>query len=175
VVYSLDEEEQDALGNTTISDTIEIEELKAALPSWLHELIGAFSKRAADTLPQSRPFNHKLRFDKPEPSMTTAHLYKMSTPELEKMREYLVKNLKKGFIKPSDSSYSSPVLFVKKKDGSLRFCIDYRQLNALTKKDRYPLPLITKTLDRLANSSVFTKLDVRHAFNRIRIEPEFTA
>ena len=107
--------------------------------------------------------------------MTTAHLYKMSTPELEKMREYLVENLKKGFIKPSDSSYSSPVLFVKKKDGSLRFCIDYRQLNALTKKDRYPLPLITETLDRLANSSVFTKLDVRHAFNRIRMEPESTA
>jgi hypothetical protein len=91
------------------------------------------------------------------------------------MREYLVENLKKGFIKPSDASYSSPVLFVKKKDGSLRFCIDYRQLNALTKKDRYPLPLITETLDRLAESSVFTKLDVRHAFNRILMEPQSTA
>jgi hypothetical protein len=175
VVYSLDEDEQDALGDTTISDAVEIKELKAALPPWLHELADAFSKRAADTLPQSRSFDHKLRFDGPEPSMTTAHLYKMSTPELEKMREYLVENLRKGFIKPSDSSYSSPVLFVKKKDGSLRFCIDYRQLNALTKKDRYPLPLITETLDRLANSSVFTKLDVRHAFNRIRMEPESTA
>jgi hypothetical protein len=105
----------------------------------------------------------------------TTHLYKMSTLKLEKMKEYLVKNLKKGFIKLSDSSYSSPVLFIKKKNGSLRFCIDYRQLNALTKKDRYPLPLITETLDWLANSSVFTKLDVRHAFNRIRMEPESIA
>ena len=90
------------------------------------------------------------------------------------MREYLVENLKKGFIKPSDSPYSSLVLFVKKKDGRLRFCIDYRQLNALTKKDRYPLPLITETLDQLAKSSIFTKLDVRHAFNRILMESEST-
>jgi hypothetical protein len=95
----------------------------------------------------------------------------MSIQELEKIREYLVENLKKGFIRLSDAPYSSLVLFVKKKDGSLRFCIDYRQLNALTKKDRYPLPLITETLDRLVRSSVFTKLDVRHAFNYIRIEP----
>jgi hypothetical protein len=175
VVYSLDEEEQDALGDNTISDAVELEELRAVLPPWLHDMADAFSKKAADTLPQSRSFDHKLRFDGPEPSMTRAHLYKMSTPELEKMREYLIENLEKGFIKPSDSSYSSPVLFVKKKDGSLRFCIDYRQLNALTKKDRYPLPLITETLDRLANSSVFTKLDVRHAFNRILMEPESTA
>jgi len=138
-------------------------------------MASAFSRKAADTLPQSRPFDHKLRFDGPDPSMRAAHLYKMSSPELGKMREYLIENLKKGFIKPSDSPFSSPVLFVKKKDGSLRFCIDYRQLNALTKKDRYPLPLITETLDRLAESSVFTKLDVRHAFNRILMEPSSTA
>jgi len=91
------------------------------------------------------------------------------------MREYLVKNLKKGFIKPSNSPYLSLVLFVKKKDRSLRFCINYWQLNTLTKKDQYPLPLITETLDRLAKSSIFTKLDVCHAFNQIRIEGESTA
>ncbi len=175
VVYALDEDEQDALGNTPAFDANELEELRSSLPPWLRDMADAFSKKAADTLPQSRPFDHKLRFDGPEPSMKTAHLYKMSTQELEKMREYLVENLKKGFIKPSDSPYSSPVLFVKKKDGRLRFCIDYRQLNALTKKDRYPLPLITETLDRLAESSVFTKLDIRHAFNRILMELESTA
>lgn len=175
VVYALEEDEQDALGNTTAFDANELKGLQATLPEWLHDMADAFSKKAADALPPSRPSNHKLRFDGPEPSMKKAHLYKMSTQELEKMREYLVENLKKGFIKPSDSPYSSPVLFVKKKDGSLRFCIDYRQLNTLTKKDRYPLPLITETLDRLAQSSIFTKLDVRHAFNRVLIEPESTA
>jgi hypothetical protein len=107
--------------------------------------------------------------------MIRAHLYKISTPKLKKIREYLIENLKKGFIKPLDSSYLSPVLFVKKKDSSLRFYINYYQLNALTKKDRYPLPLITKTLDRLANLLVFTKLNVRHAFNRILIKPKLTA
>jgi hypothetical protein len=86
----------------------------------------AFSKKAADELPQSRPFDHKLRFNGPDPSIKTAHLYKMSSGKLEKMREYLVENLKKGFIKPSESPFSSPVLFVKKKDGSLRFYIDYQ-------------------------------------------------
>jgi hypothetical protein len=74
-----------------------------------------------------------------------------------------------------DSPFSSLVLFIKKKDGSLRFYIDYRQLNALTKKDRYPLPLITETLNRLAKSLIFTKLDMRYAFNRIRIEPQSMA
>jgi len=124
-VYTLEEDDQDALGNTTTPDARELEELRNVLPDWLHDMADAFSKKAADTLPQSRPFDHKLRFDGPEPSMTSSHLYRMSTQELEKMREYLVENLRKGFIKPSDSAYSSPVLFVKKKDGSLRFCIDY--------------------------------------------------
>jgi len=172
VIYTLDEDEQDALGNTTTFDAKELKDLQATLPDWLYDIADAFSKKAADTLPQSRSIDHKIRFDRPKPLIKTAHLYKMSTQELEKMREYLVENLKKGFIRPSDSAYSSPVLFVKKKDGSLRFCIDYRQLNTLTKKDRYPLPLISETLDRLANSLLFTKLDVRHAFNRIRVEHE---
>jgi hypothetical protein len=81
------------------------------------------------------------------------------------MREYLVENFKKSFIKLSNSLYLSLVLFIKKKDKSLRFYIDYYYLNALTKKDRYPLPFIIKTLDRLAKSLVFIKLNVRHAFN----------
>jgi hypothetical protein len=125
VMYSLDEDEQDTLGNITILDAIEIKELKAALPPWLHELVDAFLKRAVNTLPQSWPFDHKLRFNKLEPFIITAHLYKISILELEKMREYLMENFKKGFIKPLNSLYLSLVLFVKKKDGSLHFYIDY--------------------------------------------------
>jgi hypothetical protein len=70
----------------------------------------------------------------------------MSAEELEVVKKYLVKNLDKGFIKPSQALFAALVLFVKKPDGSLRFCIDYRKLNLLTKKDRYPLPLIDETL-----------------------------
>jgi hypothetical protein len=64
------------------------------------------------------------------------------------------------------------VLFVKKANGSLRFCVDFRRLNNLTRKDRYPLPLIDETIARLAKAKVYTKLDIRQAFYRIRIDPD---
>jgi hypothetical protein len=70
----------------------------------------------------------------------------MSAEELEVVKKYLVKNLDKGFIKLSQALFAASVLFVKKPDGSLCFCINYRKLNLLTKKDRFPLPLINKTL-----------------------------
>ena len=79
VIYTLDEDEQDALGNTTPSAAQELEELRATLPDWLHDMADAFSKKAADTLPQSRPFDHKLRFDGPEPLIKSAYLYRIST------------------------------------------------------------------------------------------------
>ena len=84
----------------------------------------------------------------------------------------MLKNLHKGWIKPSQAPYSSPVLFVKKPNGSLRFCVNYRKLNQLTKKDRYPLPLIDETLARLNKAKVYTKLDIRQAFHRIRMAPD---
>ncbi|CAL3971244.1 unnamed protein product [Diplocarpon coronariae] len=96
----------------------------------------------------------------------------MSIPELETVKAYLINNLSKGFIEASSAPYATPVLFVKKADSSLRFYIDYRMLNNLTCKDRYPLPLINKTLARLAGAQIFMKLDIRQAFHRIRMDPE---
>lgn len=81
-------------------------------------------------------------------------------------------NLKKGFIEDSSAPFASPILFVKKHDGSLRFCIDFRKLNNITRKDRYPLPLIDETLSRLAKAKIYTKLDIRQAFYRIRMDPD---
>ena len=88
------------------------------------------------------------------------------------MRDYLTANLGKGFVVNSKAPFASPVLFARKPDGSLRFCVDYRKLNALTKKNRYPLPLIDETLARLSKARIFTKLDIRQAFHRIWISPE---
>ncbi|CAL3962422.1 unnamed protein product [Diplocarpon coronariae] len=85
----------------------------------------------------------------------------MSILKLETVKAYLINNLNKGFIKASSASYATPVLFVKKADSSLRFYINYYILNNLTYKDRYPLPLIDKTL-----------LNIQQAFYRIRIDPE---
>jgi hypothetical protein len=70
----------------------------------------------------------------------------MSKEELDLVRKFIDENLSKGFITASLAPFASPVLFVKKADGSLRFCVDYRKLNAITKKDRYPIPLIEETL-----------------------------
>ncbi len=87
------------------------------------------------------------------------------------MRDYLTENLAKGFVQHSKSPAGAPILFVKKKDGSLRLCVDYRGLNKITKKNRYPLPLISGLLDRLCTGKIFTKLDLRGAYNLLRIRP----
>ena len=80
-------------------------------------------------------------------------------------------NLRKGFIKPSTSSFASPVLFIKKPGGGLRFCVDYRSLNAVTLKNVYPLPRIDDSLRQLLKATIFTRLDLRGAYNQIRIKP----
>ncbi|KAI0992120.1 hypothetical protein K3495_g16066, partial [Podosphaera aphanis] len=77
----------------------------------------------------------------------------------------------KGFIEPSTSSFASPVLFVKKPGGGLRFCVDYRALNAITRKNVYPLPRIDDSLRQLLDAKIFTRLDLRGAYNQIRIKP----
>lgn len=93
----------------------------------------------------------------------------MSLDELKVLRKFLDDNLARGFIRASKSPAASPVLFAKKPGGGLRFCVDYRALNALTIKNRYPLPLLRETLARLSKAKFYTKLDVIGAFNRIRM------
>jgi hypothetical protein len=93
----------------------------------------------------------------------------MSRAELEALKKYLEENLNKNFIRHSSSPAGAPVLFVKKADGSLRLCVDYRGLNEITVKNRYPLPLIQETLTRLSKAKWFTKLDLRGAYNLVRI------
>ncbi|KAG0152781.1 hypothetical protein PDIDSM_2586 [Penicillium digitatum] len=95
--------------------------------------------------------------------------YPMSRNELEVLKDWIEDNLRKGFIRPSSSPAASPVLFVKKPGGGLRFCVDYRALNAITVKDRYPLPLTKETLNNLKGMKFFTKIDIISAFNNLRI------
>jgi hypothetical protein len=92
----------------------------------------------------------------------------MSRDELLVLRKTLNELLDKGFIRVSGSPTAAPVLFARKLGGGLRFCVDYRALNRLTRKDRYPLPLIQETLRNLAEAKWFTKLDVIAAFHQIR-------
>ncbi|EKD16286.1 polymerase [Drepanopeziza brunnea f. sp. 'multigermtubi' MB_m1] len=94
----------------------------------------------------------------------------MSILKLELTKAYLIDNFNKGFIEPSIALFAAPILFAKKQDGSFRFYIDFRALNNLTRKDRYPFLLIDKTFARLLRAKIFTKLDIRQAFHKIQID-----
>jgi predicted aspartyl protease len=131
-----------------------------------------FSKRASDDLPPFRKnVDHKIELTG-DNTLGHSPLYRMTTEELLAVKEYLLENLHKGFIAPSNAPFASPILFVSKPGGGLRFCIDFRKLNSLTKKDQHPLPLIDETLARISKAKIFTKLDIRQAFNRIRMDPD---
>jgi hypothetical protein len=96
----------------------------------------------------------------------------MSTPELKELQMQLEELLKKGYIRPIVSPWGAPVLFVKKKDGTLRLCIDFRQLNKYTIKNKYPLPLIDDLFDQLRGEKIFSKIDVRAGYHQVRIKEE---
>jgi len=96
--------------------------------------------------------------------------YRMAPKELDELKNQLQELLDKGFIRPSNSPWGAPVLFVKKKDGTLRFCIDYRQLNKVTVKNRYPLPRIDDLFDQLKGAKVFSKIDLRSGYYQMRIK-----
>jgi hypothetical protein len=87
--------------------------------------------------------------------------YRMSTPELKELQIHLEELLNKGYICPSVSPWGAPVLFVKKKDGTLRFCIHFKQLNKVTMKNKYPLPRIDDLFDQLMDENIFSKIDLR--------------
>lgn len=144
---------------------------KSRLPKEYHDLAAAFDAADADVLPPHRDSDHHIDLEGQSPPKH-APLYRLSDEELALVKAYIEDNLNKGFIKASSAPWASPILFVKKPGGGLRFCVDYRKLNALTRKDRYPLPLIDEVLAQMFGSEVITKLDIRHAFNRIRMKTE---
>jgi hypothetical protein len=154
--------------------SIEEGNLQNLIPKEFCHLAKAFSKKAADTLPEHRPSDHHITLDNNADTSQLRHapLYRMSDEELDLCKNFIDENLKKGFIEASQAPYASPVLFVRKPGGGLRFCVDYRRLNALTKKDAYPLPLIEETLAQITGAKILTKIDIRHAFNRIRMATE---
>ena len=139
------------------------------LPEEYRDFGELFSESEANKLPPHRPGDHRI--DLKEGTVPSfGPLYSLSRQELEALRKWLDENLAKGFIRTSSSSAGAPILFVKKKDGSLRLCVDYRDLNEKTIKNRYPLPLIQETLMQLSKAKWYTKLDIRGAYNLIRMK-----
>jgi hypothetical protein len=139
-----------------------------ALPSEFKDYEDVFSKEKAEALPAHGPQDLQIELIQGmEPPFRP--LYNMSEAELVVLRQYIQKYLQRGWIRASRSPAGAPILFVKKSDGSLRLCVDYRGLNAVTIKNRHPLPLIEESLDRLGQAKYFTRLDIREAYHRLRI------
>jgi predicted aspartyl protease len=138
------------------------------IPPALQSHTDVFNNDSAAMLPTHKTTDHAINLiDGKEPPY--GPLYNLSARELEVLREYLDKELKLGRIRYSTSPAGAPLLFVPKKDGTLRLCVDYRALNSVSIKDRCPLPLIDETLSRLTGAWYFASLDLKDAYYRIRI------
>src|SRR5258707_3714498 len=156
--------------------TAQPEDTLSGVPQEYHEFHDVFSGEKANVLAPHWPYDLKINLE----GVKLFHglIYLLSPPELTVLREFLEENIQNGFIHPSKSPWGSPVLFVKKKDGSLCLCIDFHALNRVTEKDRYPLPLIPDLLNSLGPARIYSKIDLKHAYHLVRIvegdEPKTT-
>ena len=161
------EEHWDSDSETYVGSTL-TEEVQ--LPPEYEDYREVFSKEGAEALPPEwMTVRHSIEVE-PGQAAPWGPIYPLSAKELSQLRDYLATNLELGRIRKSNSPAGAPILFSPKKDGTLRLCVDYRGLNKITRKNRYPLPLINEILDRLSGAKVFTKLDLRDAYYRIRIQ-----
>ena len=139
------------------------------VPEEYHEYLDIFDEGKANRFPEERPWDHKIEMKEGfEPK--SFKNYNLTPEEQLEQDKFLKENLEKGYIRPSQSPMASPFFFVKKKDGKLRPCQDYRYLNDWTIKNAYPLPLISEIMDKLKGAKYFTKLDVRWGYNNVRIK-----
>ncbi len=148
--------------NNTITD------LKSVISFEYHDFLNVFFKEKADVLSSHTKHDYRIELEKDhESDHEYISLYNLSEEKLQLIKKYLKEHLDKDFIESSTASYASLILFAKKSDDELRFCVDYRKLNAITKKNRYSIFLIAETIARLFKTQWMTKIDIRHVFNRI--------
>ena len=129
-----------------------------------------FTKEDFDILPEHRKWNHAIELI-PRAEPKSSKVYLLSSLEQAELDAFLEKNLCTGRIWLSKSPIAAPVFFIKKKDGLLWLVQDYRMLNAVTVKNRYPLSLISELVSQLRGAKYFTKLDVQWGFNNVYIKP----
>src|SRR6266446_8014160 len=139
-----------------------------SIPAEYHEFRDVFSGEKAGTLALHRPYDLQINV---EEGTKPIHgpIYSLSPPELMALQEFLEEHTRNGFISPSKSPWGSPILFVKKKDGSLCLCMDFHALNRVTEKDCYPLPLISDLLMSPAPARIYSKIDLKHAYHLVCI------
>jgi len=148
-----------------------LEQVKIKLLSKYHDYLDIFDRAMIDQLSSHRIYNHKIELIN-EKTFSRSRLYQMFDHKLQKIKKYLIEHLNKEFIFFSFVSYVLLILFAEKKDESLRFCVDYRKLNALIKRNRYSLLLIDETLARIQESKYLTRLNIIVAFNKLRMHSD---
>ena len=146
-------------------------DLITILSSRHHEYLNVFFKKEVDILSSHRVYDHVIHLKKDAQLLVFA-LYDMSHNETQELRRYLDENLSKKFIRVSRFQTIVLVLFVKKLEEELRFCVNYRDLKVIIVKNRYSLFLISEILNRLSHVKIFTKLNIIFVFNRLRIKKE---
>ena len=141
------------------------------LPPEYQDFEDLFQEKIGEAaLPEHKPWDHEIPIEEGKTPTHYGGLIPLLKKEEDFLKDYIEKHLEKKFIRPSKSLIAHGVLFALKKDGSLRPCIDYRKLNAITRKNRYPLLRIDELQDRLLGAKWFTAIDVRDAYYRIRMK-----
>jgi hypothetical protein len=147
--------------SSTISEDLSID--LTGIPREYHDFAHVFSQAKASTLPLHRPYDLKINLEEGKDPPPTSRIYLHSQEEVKALQQFIAENLQTGFICSSSSVHGAPVLFIQKKNGELRLCVDFHGLNKITRKDRYPLPLIADLLDTASKVRIYTKIDLQHA------------
>ena len=166
--------EEKVEGEQVPSDVHKIK--REGLPEEMWKVCEDYADIFPKDLPKGLPLKrlgHEFKIDL-EPDTKPVHqpIYKLSPLELEEAKKQIEYMLEHGFIRPSESPWGAPVLFAPKKDGGLRFCIDYRWLNKKTIRNRYPLLLPEEMMDRLGGARVFSKIDLKSGYWQVPIREE---
>ncbi|MBW0489684.1 hypothetical protein O181_029399 [Austropuccinia psidii MF-1] len=146
----------------------EIETVMKLVPSTYHKHLDVFSKVKAEKFPPHCACDNHIELEGSLPPVGV--IYSLSKQDSDTLRAKISENVDKGFIRPSSSSTGAPVLFVKNKDGGLRLCVDFCKLNAVTRKNKYPVPPMNQLLNVFNGSSISSKIDLHGAYNLIRIK-----
>ena len=140
------------------------------VPKEYHRHAKVFSEEESHRLPKHQPWDHTIDLKPDAPETLRSKVYPLPLNEQGELDKFIEENKAKGYIVPSKSPMASPVFFIKKKDGKLRLIQDYRKLNDITIKNRYPLPLASDIINKLKDAKIFTKFDVRWGYHNVRIK-----
>ncbi len=158
-----------ALNVSSIDETTQnLKDIKAKLSSKYHEFLDVFDRAQSNKLLSHRFYDHKIELIS-DSTFSRCRAYRMSFVKLLKVKKYLNENLSKEFITSSQALYFSPVLFALKANEDLRFCVNYRKLNVIFKRNRYSLSLIDEIIDKIVSCKHLTRLNIISAFNKLRM------